>query len=57
MKPPRSILDKAFVYTKAREHQGDPTYLLRKFRRMQREAKENQAEAKAKVQTIHRRKA
>lgn len=51
----KSLLDPSFKYTPAKEHEGDPTYLLRKFRRMQREAKENAAEAAVKVEPIKRK--
>jgi hypothetical protein len=55
VKPPRSILSKDFAYTPARAHEGDPQYLLRKFRRIQREQKANETQAAQVVRQIKRK--
>lgn len=51
MKPPRSILDKKFRYVPAALTDVGAT-----IRRIQREAKENQIEAQAKVAPLNKRR-
>lgn len=51
----KSILDRSFVYTPSKDHQGDPTYLLRKFKKIRAEQAKNRAEAVEKVQPITRK--
>lgn len=48
----RSILDKSFVYVPAKAHEGDPTYLLRKFRKIVREQKAIASEQSLKITQI-----
>lgn len=56
VKPPRSILDRAFEYAPAKMHEGNADYLREKFRKLQREMQANQAEAKAKTVRIEGRR-
>lgn len=53
MKPRKSILDPTFRYTKASAHL-DPNYLLRKFRKMQRQQGKADAQAKEIVRPIRK---
>lgn len=53
----KSILDRSFQYTPSRVHEGNPTYLLDKFRKMIKEQQRNAKERDEKVQPMKRKSA